>query len=98
MAKIFITVVVLYALFVAICLFRLNLSKRRQKDIVGKGSSIHEAEVLKTDIVGKSKFGKRASTPLNTAQIISDYVSSLIKINRLISFNLLHLSTMSGDD
>ena len=64
MAKIFITVVVLYALFVAICLFRLNLSKRRQKDIVGKGSSIHEAEVLKTDIVGKSKFGKRASTPL----------------------------------
>jgi hypothetical protein len=37
MAKIFITVVVLYALFVAICLFRLNLSKRRQKDIVGKG-------------------------------------------------------------
>ena len=64
MEKIFITIVVLYALFVAICLFWLKLAKRRKKDIVGKGSSIHETGKLKTDIVGKSKFDKALSTPL----------------------------------
>lgn len=64
MEKIFITVVVLYALFVAIYLFRLKLSKRRKKDIVGKGNSIQETGKLKTDIVGKSKFEKTATTPL----------------------------------
>ena len=64
MAKIFITVVVLYALFVAIYLFRLNLSKRRKKDIVGKGNTIPETSNLKTDIVGKSRFEKTATKPL----------------------------------
>ena len=64
MIKIFITVVVLYALFVAIYLFRLKLMKRRKKDIVGKGNSIHETGNLKTDIVGKSKFNKTLTTPL----------------------------------
>ena len=64
MEKIFITIVILYALFVAIYLFRLKLAKRRKKDIVGKGNSIHETGVLKTDIVGKSKFEKTATTPL----------------------------------
>lgn len=61
---IYITVVVLYALFVAICLFRLKLPNRRKKDIVGKGNTIPETGNLKTDIVGKSKFEKSATTPL----------------------------------
>lgn len=61
---IYITVVVLYALFVAICLFRLKLSNRRKKDIVGKGNTIPETGNLKTDIVGKSKYEKSATTPL----------------------------------
>lgn len=64
MTKIFITVTVLYALFVAICLFRLKLAKRRKKDIVGKGNTIPETGNLKTDIVGKSKFEKTAAKPL----------------------------------
>lgn len=64
MAKIFITIVVLYTLFVAICLLRLKLSNRRKKDIVGKGNIILETGNLKTDIVGKSKFEKSATTPL----------------------------------
>ncbi|MDL2322702.1 DUF4122 domain-containing protein [Bacteroidales bacterium OttesenSCG-928-A17] len=64
MAKIFITIVVLYALFVTICLLRLKLSKRRKKDIVGKGNTIPETGNLKTDIVGKSKYEKAATTPL----------------------------------
>lgn len=63
MAKLFITVVVLYALFVAISLFRLKLSKRRKKDVVGKGNSIQGSGNLKTDIVGKSKFAGNLSTP-----------------------------------
>lgn len=64
MAMIYITVVVLYALFVAIYLFRLKLSNRRKKDIVGKGNTIPETGNLKTDIVGKSKYEKSATTPL----------------------------------
>lgn len=64
MEKIFITIVVLYALFVAISLFRLKLAKRRKKEIVGKGNSIRETGKLKTDIVGKSKFDATRSTPL----------------------------------
>lgn len=64
MAKLFITIVVLYALFVAICLFRMKLAKKRKKDIVGKGNSINETGHLKTDIVGKSKFEKGATAPL----------------------------------
>lgn len=64
MAKIFITIVVLYALFVAICLFRLKLAKRRKNDLVGKGNSIHETGNLKTDIVGKSKHENSVATPV----------------------------------
>jgi len=64
MEKIFITVVVLYALFVALYLFRLKLAKKRRKDIVGKGSSIDKTGNLKTDIVGKSKYDGTRSTPL----------------------------------
>ena len=64
MAMIYITVVVLYALFVAICLFRLKLPNRRKKDIVGKGNTIPETGNMKTDIVGKSKYEKSATTPL----------------------------------
>ena len=56
MEKIFITAVILYAFFVAIYLFRLKLAKRRKKDIVGKGSIIHEIGKPQSDIVGKSKF------------------------------------------
>ena len=64
MEKIFITIVGLYALFVAICLVRLNLSKRRKKDIIGKGNGIPETDINKTDIVGKSKFVGTHSTAL----------------------------------
>jgi hypothetical protein len=64
MEKIFITVVVLYALFVGIYFLWLKAGKRRKKDIVGKGSSIHEAGRLKTDIVGKSRFDLSSSKPL----------------------------------
>ena len=59
MAMIYITVVVLYALFVAICLFRLKLSNRRKKDIVGKGNTIPETGNLKTDIVEKASMRNR---------------------------------------
>src|SRR5690606_31774087 len=64
MAKIFITIVVLYTLFVAICLLRLKLSNRRKKDIVGKANIILETDNLNTDIGGKSKLEKSAKTPL----------------------------------
>ncbi len=64
MEKIFITVVVLYALFVALYLFRLKLAKKRRKDIVGKGGVIDKTGNLKTDIVGKSKYDGTRSTPL----------------------------------
>lgn len=64
MEKIFITVVVLYSLFVGIYLLRLNVSKKRKKNIIGEGGSIQEAGRLKSDIVGKSRFDLSASTPL----------------------------------
>ena len=64
MEKIFITIVVLYALFVGIYFLYLRAAKRRKKDIVGKGSSIHETGQIKTDIVGKSRFDLSTSKPL----------------------------------
>ena len=64
MEKIFITVVLLYALFVGINLLYLRAGKKRRKDIVGKGSSIQETGRLKTDIVGKSRFNLSSSKPL----------------------------------
>lgn len=64
MEKIFITIVILYALFVGIYLLYLRTGKRRKKDIVGKGSSIQETSKLKADIVGKSRFDLSASKPL----------------------------------
>ena len=64
MEKIFITIVALYALFVGIYFLYLRAGKRRKKDIVGKGSSIHETGQIKTDIVGKSRFDLSASKPL----------------------------------
>ena len=64
MEKIFITIVILYALFVGIYLLYLRTGKRRKKDIVGKGSSIQETGKLKADIVGKSRFDLSASKPL----------------------------------
>jgi hypothetical protein len=64
MEKIFIIVVVLYALFVGIYLLYLKAGKRRKKDIVGKGSSIHETGQIKTDIVGKSRFDLSSPKPL----------------------------------
>ncbi len=63
MEKIFITIVALYALFVGIYFLYLRAGKRRKKDIVGKGSSIHETGQIKTDIVGKSRFDLSASKP-----------------------------------
>ena len=62
--KIFITVLVLYALFVAIYFLWIRLNKKRKKDIVGKGSSIQKTEHLKAYIVGKSRFDLSASKPL----------------------------------
>jgi hypothetical protein len=64
MEKIFITAVVLYTLFVGIYFLYLKAGKRRKKDIVGKGSSIHETGQIKTDIVGKSRFDLSTSKPL----------------------------------
>ena len=64
MEKIFITVVVLYALFVGIYFLRLKVSKRRRKNIVGEGSTIQETGRLKSDIVGKSRFDLSAAKPL----------------------------------
>jgi hypothetical protein len=64
MEKIFIAVVALYALFVGIYFLYLRAGKRRKKDIVGKGSSIHETGQIKTDIVGKSRFDLSTSKPL----------------------------------
>ena len=64
MEKIFITVVVLYALFVAIYLLRLKIGKRRRKNIIGEGSTIQETGRLKSDIVGKSRFDLSAAKPL----------------------------------
>lgn len=64
MEKIFIAVVALYALFVGIYFLYLRAGKRRKKNIVGKGSSIHETGQIKTDIVGKSRFDLSSSKPL----------------------------------
>lgn len=64
MEKIFITIVVLYALFVGIYFLRIRAGKKRKKNIVGQGSSIQETGRLKSDIVGKSRFDLSASTPL----------------------------------
>lgn len=64
MEKIFITVVVLYALFVAIYLLRLKIGKRRRKNIIDEGSTIQETGRLKSDIVGKSQFDLNAAKPL----------------------------------
>ena len=64
MEKIFITVVVLYALFVAIYLLRLKIGKRRRKNIIDEGSTIQETGRLKSDIVGKSRFDLSAAKPL----------------------------------
>ncbi len=63
MEKIFITVVILYALFVGIYHLRLKVGKRRKKNIVGQGSSIQETGRLKSDIVGKSRFDLSAAKP-----------------------------------
>jgi hypothetical protein len=64
MEKLFIAIIILYALFAGIYLLYLNAGKRRRKDIVGKGSSIREATPPKTDIVGKSHFNLREAKPL----------------------------------
>lgn len=64
MEKIFITVVVLYALFVGIYLLWIRAGKRRKKNIVGEGGSIQNAGQLKADIVGKSRFDLQAAKPL----------------------------------
>ena len=64
MEKIFITIVILYALFVGIYFLWARAGKRRKKNIVGQGSSIHETGRLKENIVGKSRFDLSASTPL----------------------------------
>ncbi|MGE4347262.1 MAG: hypothetical protein AB7D46_07600 [Flavobacteriaceae bacterium] len=66
MEKIFITIIVLYSLFVAIYFVRANTRKKRKKNIVGQGSSIQETDRLKSDIVGKSRFDLSQSKPLTS--------------------------------
>jgi len=66
MEKIFIAIVVLYALFVGIYFLRAHTRKRRKKNIVGEGTSIHETGRLKADIVGKSKFDITGLTPITS--------------------------------
>ena len=74
MEKLFIIVVVLYALFVSICLLRIRLSRKRKKDIVGKSSSKQAQEQSRSDIVGKSSFILKQSKPLqaNAKPLASD--------------------------
>lgn len=55
MEKIFVIVIILYALFVGIYFLYLRAGKRRKKNIVGEGSSINKMDNL-VDIVGKSQF------------------------------------------
>lgn len=64
MAKVFITLILVYSLYVIYYLFRERSRKKRRKDIVGKGTSIDEAGRVKTDIVGKSTFDLKVSKPL----------------------------------
>lgn len=64
MEKIFITAVILYALFVGIYFLWAKAGKRRKKSIIGQGSSIQETGRLKENIVGKSRFDLSASKPL----------------------------------
>ncbi len=64
MEKIFITIVILYSLFVGIALFRLSADKRRKKYVIGQGDSFRENKVPKTDIVGESHFNLKSSKPL----------------------------------
>ncbi|WP_373804062.1 MULTISPECIES: hypothetical protein [Bacteroidales] len=66
MEKIIIGAIVLYALFAGILLWRLNVGKRRRKEIIGRGGSWGESRPLKSDIVGKSRFDLSASKPLTT--------------------------------
>ncbi len=65
MEKILIIAVMLYALFVVICLLRLKVSKKQKKNIISRGSIIHETGPLKSDIIGKSRFDLNALKPLN---------------------------------
>lgn len=64
MEKLYIATSILYALIVAICFVRLNLSSKQKKDIIGKGNGIPETDNNKRDIVGKSKFPGTHSTPI----------------------------------
>lgn len=65
MEKIFITVVILYALFVGIYFLYLKVGKRRKKNIIGEGNSIQKTGQIKSDIVGKSRFDLKESKPLD---------------------------------
>lgn len=65
MEKIFIAIVMLYALYVGIYFLWTGTGKKRKKNIVGQGGSIHrETGRLKSDIVGKSKFELKDAKPI----------------------------------
>lgn len=63
MEKLFVTVIILYAIFVGVYFLYLDAGSKRKKDVIGKGSPIQATRQLETDIVGKSKFDIRASKP-----------------------------------
>lgn len=62
MVKIYLITVVLYSLFVVICLVRMNVAKRRRKEVIGKGETVR-IERNNTEIIGKSTFKKPESKP-----------------------------------
>ncbi len=68
MGKILISITVLYALSVGIYFLRIRTGKKPKKNIIGKGSKIHETGPLKSDIIGKSRFDLNALKPLNAKE------------------------------
>lgn len=72
MEKIFASIVMLYALFVALYLSWLRLRRKRRKDIVGKGGSTAVAKQLKSEIIGKSTFDIKQLKPLDAKPLPQD--------------------------
>lgn len=72
MEKIFTSIVILYALFVALYLSWLRIRRRSRKDIVGKGGLTVVPKQLKSEIIGKSTFDIRQLKPLDAKPLPQD--------------------------